>query len=164
MIRLATPCEIEALGAVEKSAATVFEGTHMSWAVASAHPPQIYQRALEEGLLWVYDVGTVAGFVAASRQKDCIFIEELSVARDYQRRGFGRALLDTATARGAHLGCRAAVLITDRHLPWNKPFYERAGFCVVPHDDVEPWLGRRLSLEAQTGLDPAHRCAMLKIL
>ena len=164
MIRLATAGEIGTLRVVEQSAATIFEGTHMSWAVASAHPPEMYRRALEDGLLWVYDVGTVAGFIAASQQTDCIFIEELSVGREYQRRGFGRALLDAATACDAHLGYRAAVLITDRDLAWNRPFYESAGFRVVLDDDVEPWLRERLRLESEAGLEPARRCAMRKLL
>ncbi len=152
MVRHARPTDLDALGQVEQSAATLFQGTHMSWAVTiTSTPSETYLPALEHSLLWVVDVGELVGFVAASHQKDRILIEELSVARAFQRRGFGRALLDTAVADATRLQKRAVGLTTDRDLPWNRLFYESAGFHVVPDNASEIWLLDRLRLEAQHG-------------
>ncbi len=139
----------------------------MSWAVTIAgQSSKTYLPALEQRLLWVADVGELVGFVAASYQKDCLLIEELSVARMFQRRGFGRALLDPAVADATAFQKRAVGLTTDRDLPWNRLFYESAGFHVVPNNASEIWLLYRLRLEAQQGHghDPGRRCAMLKLL
>lgn len=163
MIRQALPEDLPHLAQVERSAAAVFRGTRMDWAAdGPTLAPAVLEEAATRGHLWVarQDGAGVAGFLLADVLDGDLFVEELSVAREHQRRGFGRALLDRAVHQAQESGLAGVSLTTDRDLPWNRPFYASAGFRLLDGGALSPVLRQRLAQEAAHGHDPAHRCAM----
>jgi len=48
------------------------------------------------------------------------------------QRGYGRALLDTAMDEARRRGYELITLRTYADVPWNAPFYARAGFVETP--------------------------------
>ncbi|MFC7551530.1 GNAT family N-acetyltransferase [Pseudoroseomonas wenyumeiae] len=163
MIRNALPEDLPHLAAVERSAAALFRGTRMDWvADGPTLAPAMLEEAAARGHLWVawHAEGGAVGFLLAGALDGDLFIEELSVAQDHQRRGFGRALLGQAVRRAREEGLAGVSLTTDHDLPWNAPFYASAGFQVLDESALTPVLRERLAQEAAHGHDPAHRCAM----
>jgi GNAT superfamily N-acetyltransferase len=167
LIRAALPEDLPLLPAVERSAAALFRGTRMGWvADGPTLAPAVLEEAAARGHLWVAarPGSGAAGFLLADVLDGDLFIEELSVARDHQRHGFGRALLAHAVHRARDGGLAGVSLTTDRDLPWNAPFYAEAGFQVLDGALLSPLLRERLAQEAAHGHDPAHRCAMRLVL
>jgi ribosomal protein S18 acetylase RimI-like enzyme len=165
IIRIGLTADLNALADVEESAGSLFVGTHMAWAAEiPKRARDAYMPSLSQNLLWVAEVsGVVVGFIAASHHGDFIYVEEMSVHRDYQRRGIGRALLATLISSTKDRGASAVGLVTDRELPWNRPFYERAGFTVLANQSVPSELASYLAQEVERSREPARRCAMFKL-
>jgi GNAT superfamily N-acetyltransferase len=159
-IRLATTLDLDELADVEKSAAELFIGTAMEFAVAMPSlEPEKLRSALEQGTLWVADeAGTVGGFLCARRLAGLLYVDEIAVHRSFQRRGLGRRLLETLIETARAQGQDIA-LTTDRDLPWNAPFYAGMGFKVWNNPAEE--IRAILRDEAAAGLDRAQRCAMI---
>jgi len=161
IVRYGSEADIAALAIVELSAGTVFEGTHMAWAVGQTSTPEHFRAALAQNTLWVADDrGMPVGFLRAERLEDSFYIDEMSVAVSHQRRGDGRNLMETALAEAAERRFKAASLTTDRTILWNAPYYERMGFRVLTAHQTPPALARRLALQP----NPARRCAMWRDL
>ena len=51
-------------------------------------------------------------------------------------------------------------LTTFRDVPWNAPFYERLGFCVLDSSELTPELDAVVREEAARGLDRDRRVVM----
>jgi hypothetical protein len=58
----------------------------------------------------------------------------------------------------------SVTLSTFRDVPWNMPFYERAGFDVVPSNALSPALASIVDDEARRGLDMHRRVVMRRVL
>ena len=160
MIRLGRSEELDAIGALEESADTLFRGTHLEWAIGK-WPPQRdrYERGICEGWLWVWEQDDrIAGFVCAHAVDDLIYVDQLAVGADFQRLGIGRKLMEHAIADTSAHG-KALALITDRKIPWNMPFYASLGFVDWP--DPSPGIQAELDEEYADGFDPETRVAML---
>ena len=160
MIRAARREELDAIGAVEESADTLFRGTHLEWAIGK-WPPQRdrYERSLGEDRLWVWqENGKIAGFICAHAVDQLIYVDQLAVSAAFQRLGIGRKLMRHAIAHARAHGL-ALALITDRKIPWNQPFYASLGFVEWP----TPSLGIQAELDEEyaDGFDPETRIAML---
>lgn len=162
MIRLAHADDLQHLAGVERSAATRFAGTPLAWAMQSTLPAGILRTALARHLLWVAvdDVDLPIGFAAVCPAPDALFVDELSVARPHQGRGFGRALLDAVIEEARARKLSAVILTTDRHLAWNAPFYGRYGFTLLAEEELTPYLRQRIDTEVSHGHERARRCAM----
>ena len=91
-------------------------------------------------------------------------VEEIDVDPAHGRLGIGRALLETALAWARAAGHRAVTLTTFREIPWNAPFYERAGFRVLAPHEIGPGLAAVVRDETARGLDPRQRVAMRREL
>jgi GNAT superfamily N-acetyltransferase len=87
-------------------------------------------------------------------------LEQLSVDPRHGRRGVGTALLDAAQAWA---GGRPVTLTTFADVPFNRPYYERRGFAVVPEEEWTPALRALVAEEATHGLDPATRVVMRRL-
>lgn len=159
-IRLGKATELDALDAVIRSSDELFRGTHLEWAIEEAASEAYrFKRALGEGSLWVAEVdGQLAGLVCAHATEESLYVDQLSVAREYQGRGIGRALMETAIAH-ARAHHPAISLITDREIPWNAPFYATLGFVEWPKPD--PGVQADLDDEIADGFDPATRIVMI---
>ena len=160
-LRAAAIADIPRMQQIEQDAATLFAGlglidTHeMATAGISDHC-----NAIDEGLSLVAEMdGRVAGFVIGDRYDEDVYLHELDVGRDYQRRGIGAMLvsgfIDLARAQGAN----NIYLSTFRDPPWNAPFYRRLGFNDVPRADYLPWMAEIEQRQAEF-LDIATRVFM----
>lgn len=164
-IRLAHPGDLAALPAIEDAAGTRFLGTS---AALDASLPNVSLAAFAagqaRGSLWVAtDAGDApVGFLLAEPRPPWLHIRELDVHPGHNGVGLGRALVAAAGAAAPALGCDRLSLTTFRDIPWNAPWYARQGFA----DLAEPpcWLAAILAEEAAAGLDPANRCAMVRLL
>ena len=141
-LRPAAIADIPRMQQIEQDAATLFAGLglididEMATASISDHC-----QAIDEGLSLVAETeGRVAGFVIGDRYESDVYLHELDVGRDYQRRGIGATLvhgfIDLSRAQGA----QGIYLSTFRDPPWNAPFYRRLGFKDVPRTDYLPWM------------------------
>jgi GNAT superfamily N-acetyltransferase len=135
-LRAGTPADLDTLVAIDDDASQLFVEAGLdvqlpAWFVAGERAR--WRRSLELGHAFVAadQAGAPVGFAALELVDGAPYLEQLSVRRAAMRRGLGRALLgravDWARARGDSLW-----LTTYGHLPWNRPFYEKEGFVVVP--------------------------------
>jgi predicted N-acetyltransferase YhbS len=117
---------------------------------------------LEHGLLLAaVDAADVpVGYVGATFNDGWLYVAEIDVARDWQRKGIGRASMQAVLAEGRARGLAGAMLTTDRLAPFNAPFYASLGFRLLEADETPEWLSRILAKEHAAGLDPARRVAM----
>jgi len=76
--------------------------------------------------------GKPVGFAAMRVLDGEPYLEQLSVRMSAMRNGIGTSLLSAIERLAAGTRKRSLWLTTYRHLPWNAPFYERAGFEIVP--------------------------------
>jgi GNAT superfamily N-acetyltransferase len=141
-LRAAAIADIPRMQQIEQDAATLFAGLglidigEMATAGISEHCD-----AIDDGLSLVAEAeGRVAGFVIGSPQDADIYLHELDVARDHQRRGIGavlvRGFIELARAHRA----RSIYLSTFRDPPWNAPFYRKLGFDDVLRANYLPWM------------------------
>lgn len=149
-IRPATPTDHAAVEAIENAADRLL----VEWLGASDWPaaPSGQSRAEQDGFLLVLEVdGEVVGFAHVLQLDGLTHLEQLSVAPDHSRRGYGRQLLQAARDEARSRGHHRLTLRTYAEVPWNAPFYRRAGFV----DDLPTTAFHRqlIEVEEQLGLD-----------
>jgi GNAT superfamily N-acetyltransferase len=141
-LRPAAIADIPRMQQIERDAATLFADLDLidinEMATASIGE---HCHAIDEGLSLVAEAeGRVAGFIIGNRYGADVYLHELDVGRDYQRRGIGallaRGFIDLARAQGAP----SVYLSTFRDPPWNAPLYRKLGFVDVPRTDYLPWM------------------------
>jgi len=84
--------------------------------------------ALEEGRL----AGALFGHRKVWWTQDELFVDELFVHPDFQGKGHGKRLLQTAQEHCANNGLAGVTLLTDRHMP-SLAFYQQNGYSVGDH-------------------------------
>jgi len=166
-LRDARTDDLQHIPAVERSAATINFGVdagHIGDGAILALDVLDLCRAA--GTLWVaVEPGDVpVGFLAATEIDSSLFILELSVAREHQCRGLGRALLEKAISHARWAYLPAVSLTTDRDLPWNRPFYARCGFVTLDSARISAGLRAKLDADIASGHDADRRCVMAKLL
>jgi GNAT superfamily N-acetyltransferase len=162
-VRLARPDDLEALGPLERSAASVFRDAGLAWlADGDTMDPAVLARLCRDGTLWVAadEQDRSVGFLAGHELDGHFHIAEVSVVPAHQRQGIGRKLVGAATSFGRRGGFAAVTLTTYRDLAWNGPFYARSGFVEVDPQQAGPGHVEKLREEAEAGHDPARRCVM----
>ena len=160
-IRRATAADIAAIIVLEKSAGALFIGTHMDWAAGEVSTPEELTAPIEQGYVWVAEHDhEIAGYLSGGPLGHQFYIEEVSVAAAYQRRGIGRLLIDVVADEARRQGFSALSLTTDRTLPWNAPYYARIGFRLLGPEEIPPLLAQELASKPNAHL----RCAMLRDL
>ncbi len=165
MIRLARPEDCGALPAVEKSAGeTLFRSIGMT-AVAEAEvpPPSFYPPLIDVGLLWVATdkQDRPVGFCACKLEGDFLYVDELAVRSDRQRRGHGNALMQAAASDARRRGLRAVALRTFKDVPWNAPYYRKLGYKIADPPELAELKAKTIAHERESGLDPETRCTMV---
>lgn len=160
LVRAARAADAEALPAVQASAGALFRTMpDLAWiADEPIDPPSHYLPMIARGHVWVAEDanGRAAGCLFGEMVGDAFHILELAVAREAQRRGLGRRLLDATRDHARSQGLAAVTLTTFRHVAWNGPFYARYGF--VEMTPPTAWLATLLSAETGRGLP--NRIAM----
>jgi GNAT superfamily N-acetyltransferase len=162
-IRLARSDELHLLAAIEVDA---FWALHDAGAVAcepTSLPIGVLRQSLEQDLLFVAadEVDQPFGFLAGIAMVDTVYIAEIDVVRDWQKKGVGRRLMNALIERARRPGVSGITLTTDRHVPFNAPFYASLGFRILDENERSAELTRILEREFEHGADPARRVAMV---
>ena len=152
LFRVAEIDDLDLLFDIDRDASRLFERAGLDMALAGE-----LELAAAERRRWLQCLRSGTAFLAMNRSGESIgftalgvldgepYLEQLSVRMHAMRRGIGAALLAAAVRMAEEARARSLWLTTYGHLPWNRPFYEKAGFCTVP---AERW-GREISQEVR---------------
>ncbi len=163
-IRPASPAEIDELVAIDDDASTLYAQAGFDIHFGPEHP---FARA--ERACWTRVAGEGGAFLAEQPGGHAVgllvmdivdgapYLEQLSVRTSAMRRGLGRRLLGYALTWA---GTQPLWLTTYAHLPWNRPFYESAGFAVVPESQCPPGMVAILEDQRRWLPAPDQRIAM----
>ncbi|MGP9616167.1 GNAT family N-acetyltransferase [Arthrobacter sp. AOP36-A1-22] len=161
-IRPATPADAASIEALENDADRLL----IDWLSPAHWPPAPSgaSRLSADGYLLVAEEGippAILGFVHVLEVEGLAHLEQLSVAPAHGRQGYGLLLLNAALAEARVHGYDRVSLRTYADVPWNAPFYSRAGFVeVLPATDFHrglidteedlglPGYGRRVQMTA----------------
>jgi ribosomal protein S18 acetylase RimI-like enzyme len=166
-IRSAQSWDIPLLEYVERSAAEIFRTVNLGFlADGDTVDPAALRAMAQANHLWVATnrFDQPIGFVGGEYLSGNFHIVEISVAKEFQGKGVGKALMTAMVEHISREGYNSITLTTYKNLPWNGPWYSRLGFFEVnAHDMGRDYLDL-LASEAQHGLDVRSRCVMRKTL
>jgi GNAT superfamily N-acetyltransferase len=189
VVRLATPDDVDLLAPIERSAGERFRDVGMASVADDPEPPrEVYVEAVGRNHVWVAELETAAalgdgpvgyawvlvlgpdgnalGHDASGRGAEGRHhLEQISVVPEAGGLGVGAALMEAVIGWARADGGSALSLSTFRDLPFNRPWYERFGFEVIPGAEVadDPcWQAVRRH-EGQAGLDIEARVIMRKV-
>ncbi len=166
-IRAALPGEVGTLREIDDDASALYASHGLSLELGPSHPfvrdeVARWRRCIERGaaLLAVDAAGRGVGFAALSSVDGAPYLDQLSVRRAAMRRGVGAALLAHSLEWARAAGGTAIWLTTYDELPFNRPYYERRGFCVVPEAECGPRLRAHLTQQRRYLPVPPARVVM----
>ncbi|MDP1571030.1 MAG: GNAT family N-acetyltransferase [Vicinamibacterales bacterium] len=166
-LRPARPDEIDTLVAIDDEASALYAAHGLALGVTEEHPFAEAERArwlaaaqAARAFLAVSAAGVPLGFAALDLVDGAPYLDQLAVHPAAMRRGVGRALLARAIAWAEAQGAGALWLTTYAHLPFNRPYYERAGFVVVPEAACGPGIRHHLAEQRCALPAPEQRVAM----
>lgn len=171
-LRVARIDELDIICDIDRDASRLFERAGLTMTPQDELELAAVERSrwlecLRSGstLLAANRCGEPVGFAALGVLDGEAYLEQLSVRMHAMRQGIGTALL-TAIQGMAEKQARARSLwlTTWGHLPWNRPFYERAGFNVVPTEQWGPEMTQQLLFERRLLPWPQKRVVMRKAL
>jgi GNAT superfamily N-acetyltransferase len=164
VIRPASPGDLVEIISIDEDACALYEQAGLHFDFGPEHPFARaewgrWERAARDGNAFLGQragEGAV-GLLVMSLVDGEPYLEQVSVRMRAMRQGIGRRLLKRAIewAAGAPLW-----LTTYAHLPWNRPFYERAGFAVVPETRCPPGIVAILEEQRRWLPAPQERVAM----
>ena len=170
-IRPASVTEIDTLCEIDNDASTLFERAGLYLDLPGDHEFPVNERArwvrsliAGRALLAMGDDGAPMGFAAADLVDDQFHLDQLSVRTTFMRQGIGTALLNAVVAAARDAASPALWITTYRHLSWNRPFYEREGFVVVPENECGAEIVEVLRYERRWLPFPEERVVMRKPL
>lgn len=121
--------------------------------IAASRSPELeafYLARIAEGLCLVAEGGNgVCGFAAGIAHGADLFLCEVNVMPDHQKRGIGTMLIDRLCQVAAGSGMTRVVLSTFTRPPWNAPFYRRIGFADMARKDYAGWMERLYEFECR---------------
>lgn len=151
-IRFAAPTDNVTIEQIENAADQLLIDrlTPLSWEPA----PAAGSRAADPGYILVADEtegSSVIAFVHVLELDQTAHLEQLSVLPEHGRRGYGRALVEAAKNEARRRGYQSLSLRTYADVPWNAPFFARAGFVETrPATDFHKHIAE---VEERLGLD-----------
>jgi len=158
-IELGAPSDLAEAVAIDDDACRLFDsvGVTVSGSAFEAYSrteQASWLRCAERGQLFFGrdERGARVGLLVLDRIDGAGYIEQISVRPSAGRRGLGRFLLQHALEWARREREHVLWLTTYGHLPWNRPFYETAGFSVV--DEDECGAGMRAVLAEQRAVLP----------
>lgn len=165
-IRPATEDEANEVIAIDDDASALFASVGLPLDFGPDHPFVLAEHArwtaatrAGRTFLAVAGDGPPLGMTVLGWVDGAPFLQQLSVRRSAMRRGIGARLLARAVAWA---GQRPLWLTTYAHVPWNRPFYERAGFAAVPPERCPPGVAAVLAEERRHLPEPGQRIAMVR--
>lgn len=171
-LRLGTAQDIDAVCAIDLEAGALFVAAGLDLSV-----PAEQEIARNDRGRWLHslvygkslvavgpDDATPVGFAAWAVLDDEPYLDQLSVLTVFMRRGIGTALLEAAEGMVRAAGGRALWLTTYAHLSWNRPFYERNGFELIPEEVWGPQMRAEVAYQRCWLPCPENRVVMRKPL
>lgn len=167
-IRVAEPPDLAEIVQIDDSASELYARAGLLLSLSADHPFAQAERARwlrAIGRQWLFlAVETdqaCLGFAALDRVDDAPYLDQLAVRCSAMRRGVGRQLLRHAVRWASEQsGSRDLWLTTYGHLPWNRPYYEREGFVVVPESECGPGIRHHLDEQRRFLPVPEQRIVM----
>jgi len=166
-VRPALPSELDVLRSIDDDAAALYAEHGLAIELASDHPFVRDEQArwlrsaqLGRAFLALDTAGIAVGFAALDRVDGEPYLDQLAVRASAMRQGIGAALLGLAADWARAAGGSALWLTTYDHLPFNRAYYERHGFAVMPEFACGPGVRRHLDEERRSLPAPLHRVAM----
>jgi GNAT superfamily N-acetyltransferase len=170
-VRSALPNELDMLLAIDDDATALY-AEH--GAAIELHPGHVFVRderarwlrsaELGRAFIAVDPLGTAVGFAALDKIDGEPYLDQLAVRRVAMRRGVGGALLACSADWARAAGGSAIWLTTYAHLPFNRPYYERRGYVVVPESACGPAIVHHLDEQRRYLPAPDQRVAMRRSL
>jgi len=108
--------------------------------------PKVLMQAIQQSLyvLSAWDDNKLVGLIRVIGDGcTIIYIQDILVLNDYQRKGIGKNLMDKVLVKFEHV--RQKVLITDKEEK-TKMFYESLGFKSVDSDDIVAFIKMDVTL------------------
>jgi GNAT superfamily N-acetyltransferase len=171
MIRVGCARDLDRLVEIDNDASTLFEraGLRLEAARESelvAVERDRWSRCLSAGtvLIAVNPAGEDVGFAAVGLRDAQPYLDQLSVRVNSMGQGIGTDLLYRSMTVALGMGGGVLWLTTYSHLSWNRPFYERYGFVVVPPQQCGEELRRELQFERGILPSPEERVIMRRDL
>lgn len=170
IVRHATQRDLASFIELDEDAAALFTEHGLELDFTPEHPfvqaeRSRWQRAIElqRAFLAQDPQGRSVGFAALDILDEQPYLDQLAVRSCEMRRGIGAQLLQYSE-RWARQQGDGLWLTTYAHLPFNRPYYERYGYAVVPEQHLGPQLVSQL-LEQRCYLPlPEQRVAMCRRL
>lgn len=166
-VRLARADEIDKLARIEDDSDALFASLGIEFSGLSSEHPFVRKERAQ----WIAAAQRGWAFIAVDGADDAVgfllmdlmdgepYIEQLSIRMRAMRRGLGTMFVRLALEWAAERS-EALWLNTYAHVPWNRPYYARFGFEVVP--ETQCGLQMRACLAEQRAVLPApeQRIAM----
>ncbi len=170
VIRLAEVEDLAVVAEIERAAAKKFS-PYIAWLNVASHlleglvPLHFLRQAQAENRLWVAACDRqVVGFVVIKPLIESCFIVEIDVHPEHWRKGIGSALLEACCASAKRQGFSKMTLTTFRKVPWNIPFYQQAGFALLPPEHWPPEIQAIVRHEDRYGFATEKRAVMARSL
>jgi GNAT superfamily N-acetyltransferase len=171
VLRVASIDELDILCDIDRDASRLFEHAGLDMAASNEFELAAAERrrwldCLRSGsaLLASAGSGELLGFAALGILDGEGYLEQLSVRMHAMRQGIGTALVAAVERMAETVRARTLWLTTYGHLPWNRPFYERAGFSVVPAEQWGSEITQELLFQRRLLPEPDERVVMRKEL
>lgn len=157
--------DLPLLADIELAAARLLAGWAPDAVLLETTPLEDLRLAQAAGCLWVaLDDDTPVGFAHVKLLEPRVaHLDEIDVHPAHGRRGVGTRLVAAVCDWADAMGFHAVTLSTFRDVPWNRPFYERCGFSVIPPEERSAALCHLVDSETKRNLDPTLRVVMRRL-
>jgi GNAT superfamily N-acetyltransferase len=170
-LRSGVLADLATLGEIDCDAGAVFEQAGLFLDLPETHEfPAAERRRWRASLIArttlvaLDETSSPIGFAAIGKKDGEAYLAQLSVRQRFTRCGIGTALLEAACELARAFGSREMWLTTYGHLPWNRPFYERHEFRVIPELACGPELLAEHAIEKKWLPIPHERVVMRRDL
>jgi GNAT superfamily N-acetyltransferase len=170
-IRPALPSEIDVLNAIDDNATTLYAEYGMPIELGHDHAfvrnelaRWLRSTELGRAFLAVDEKGMGVGFAALDMVDGEPYLDQLAVRVAAMRRGIGGRLLARSADWARAAGGSAIWLTTYDHVHFNRLYYERHGYVVMPEAACGPGIRHHLDEQRCYLPAPAHRVAMRRLL
>jgi predicted N-acetyltransferase YhbS len=127
---------------------------HPEFVGGGSIPDEAALRGIDEHRIFVAEIEElVVGWIFLGRDDGELCIGQVSVDPSCQRQGVGSALLQKVIDDARHVGEPTIVLSTQADVAWNRPWYERFGFEVVPPNSWTEAMRAITEEQSADGLD-----------
>ena len=166
VIRRATLADVVLLAPIEEAGDAQFVAAgHAEFANAATISDDAAVRAIIAGwLLVATSKGRLVGWVQLEREGVELVIRQICVHPSMQRCGLGSALVEAAATSAGKAAEPSLVLDTQDDISWNRPWYERRGFVVVPEAEWTPSMRAITAEQTAAGFDWGTRVHMRRVL